>query len=126
LPHPLDLIALVLGVLFALRQMDVTQRQAAQFPHVPPADFARWWQKARGAYRLGSSVCFGKVLLDVVVARAMGAWPLPNAARWAIGLSLDAIWAALVLLAVWRSSRAHRLARELGIEKSVARANMDG
>jgi hypothetical protein len=41
LPHPLDLIALVLGVLFALRQMDVSQRQAASFPHVQPEDFAR-------------------------------------------------------------------------------------
>jgi hypothetical protein len=125
LPHPLDLIALVLGVLFALRQMDVTQRQAASFPHVPPADFDRWWKKARGAYRLGSSVCFGKIMLDIVVARAMGAWPLPNAARWGIGLSLDAAWAVLVVLAVWRSSRAHRLARELRIEKLVTPASSD-
>jgi hypothetical protein len=126
LPHPLDLIALVLGVLFALRQMDVAQRQAASFPHVPPADFARWWQKARGAYRLGTSACFGKILLDIVVAYGMARLPLPRAAQWGIGLSLDFAWVVLVVLAVWRSSRAHRLARELGIEARVAPASSDG
>jgi hypothetical protein len=126
LPHPLDLIALVLGVLFALRQMDVSQRQAASFPHVPAADFARWWQKARGAYRLGTSACFGKILLDLGVAYAMARVPLPRAAQWGIGLSLDFAWVVLVVLAVWRSSRAHRLARELGIEARVAPASSDG
>jgi hypothetical protein len=126
LPHPLDLIALVLGVLFALRQMDVSQRQAASFPHVAPEDFARWWQRARGAYRLGTSACFGKILVDLVAAYAMRQLPLSMGLRWGIGLSLDVGWAALVALAIFRSSRAHRLARELGIEGRVVPSSSDG
>ena len=123
LPHPLDLIALVLGVLFALRQMDVTQRQATSFPQVAPADFARWWGKARGAYRLGSSACFGKIFVDIVAAYGMRHIVLPRAAYVTIGLSLDFTWLVLVVLAIWRTSRAHALARELGIEVRVKPAS---
>ena len=122
MPHPLDLIALVLGVLFSLRQMDVTQRQAAAFPSVREADFTRWWQAARGAYRLGSSVCFGKIALDIVVAYVMRRVPLPTPVRLTIGLGLDLGWTVLVVLAVLRSRRAHALARELGIEAPVRSA----
>ena len=116
MPHPLDLIALVLGILFTIRQMDVTQRQAANYPGVREADFTRWWQRARGAYRLGGTICFGKILLDIAMAYTMRRVPMPPAARIGIGLSLDLSWVAIVVLAVLRSQRAHALARELGIE----------
>ena len=116
LPHPLDLIALVLGILFTLRLMDVTQRQAASYPAILETDFTRWWQRARGAYRLGTSACFGKILADIIAAYAMRHLWMPTAARWVIGLTLDVGWAALVALAVFRTTRAHALARDLGIE----------
>lgn len=115
-PHPLDLIALILGILFTLRQMDVTQRQAANFPAVREADFTRWWELARGAYRLGSSVCFAKILLDIAAAYWMRHAPPPAAVRWAVGLTLDLGWIALVIVAWVRSRRAHAVARDLGIE----------
>jgi hypothetical protein len=116
LPHPLDLIALVLGILFTLRQMDVTQRQAKSFPQVSEADFTRWWRQARGSYRLGSSACFGKILLDVFAAYVMRHVALPAPLRIGIGVTLDLGWLTLVLIA-WRGShRAHGLARDLGIE----------
>jgi len=123
LPHPLDLIALVLGILFALRLMDVTQRQATSYPGLREAEFARWWQRARGAYRLGSSACFGKILADIIAAYAMRHTQMPSAARWGIGLTLDLGWVVLVALAVFRSNRAHALARDLGIEVRVKRAD---
>ena len=116
MPHPLDLIALVLGILFAIRQMDVSQRQAQNYPDVREADFARWWQRARGAYRLGSSACFAKILLDIAAAYIMRHVFLSMPVRISIGLSLDIGWALLVVLAFLRSQRAHALARELGIE----------
>ena len=116
MPHPLDLIALVLGILFTIRQMDVTQRQAANYPGVREADFTRWWGRARGAYRLGSTVCFGKILLDIAMAYVMRRVPMPSPVRIGIGLTLDLAWVALVVVAVLRSQRAHALARELGIE----------
>jgi len=115
-PHPLDLIALILGILFTLRQMDVTQRQAASFPQVREADFMRWWQLARGAYRIGASASFAKILLDITAAYWMRhAFP-PAALRWTVGLTLDLGWVALVAIAWARSRRAHALARDLGIE----------
>jgi hypothetical protein len=116
LPHPLDLIALVLGILFTLRQMDVTQRQAASYPGIREADFQRWWRLARGSYRLGSSACFGKIILDIAAAYTMRHTPMPPAARWGIGLTLDLGWVVLVALAMLRTRRAHALARDLGIE----------
>jgi hypothetical protein len=116
LPHPLDLIALVLGVLFAIRQMDIAQRQAKNYPHVALPDFERWLARARGAYRLGANVCFAKIMLDIAVAYWMRHTFLPAAVRWGVGLSLDVTWAVLVVLAVWRSQRAHALAREVGVE----------
>ena len=116
MPHPLDLIALVLGILFAIRQMDIAQRQASNYPGVREADFTRWWQRARGAYRLGSSACFAKILLDIALAYMMRRVPMPLSTRVAIGLPLDLGWVALVVFAVIRSQRAHALARDLGIE----------
>jgi hypothetical protein len=122
LPHPLDLIALILGILFTLRQMDVTQRQAKNFPDVREADFTRWWQSARSAYRLGSSACFGKILVDIAVAYIMQHVPMPMPLRVGIGLTLDLGWVALVVLAFLGSRRAHALARDLGIEVQVRSA----
>jgi hypothetical protein len=121
LPHPLDLIALVLGILFTLRQMDVSQRQAKNYPSVREADFMRWWQRARGAYRLGSSACFAKILLDIIAAYTMRRVPMPMGMRIGIGLTLDFSWVVLVVLAVLRSQRAHTLARDLGIEVRAPR-----
>jgi len=115
-PHPLDLIALVLGILFTLRQMDVAQRQASQFPQVREADFTRWWQLARGAYRVGSTVCFAKIFLDILAAYWIRHALPPAAARWTVGLTLDLGWLALIGVAWFRSRRAHALARDLGIE----------
>jgi hypothetical protein len=123
LPHPLDIISLVLGILFTLRQMDVAQRQAANYPGVREADFTRWWGRARGAYKLGSSVCFAKILLDIAMAYVMQRVPMPAPLRIGIGLTLDLTWVALVVWAVLRSQRAHALARELGIELRVRRSD---
>ncbi len=116
MPHPLDLIALVLGILFTLRQMDVTQRQAVNFPQVREADFNRWWQLARGAYRLGSTACFAKIILDIAASYWMSHARPPAAVRWTVGLTLDLGWFALVGIAWFRSRRAHALAHDLGIE----------
>ena len=113
----------MLGVLFALRQMDVSQRQASSFPQVTEAEFNRWWRKARGAYRLGSSACFGKIMLDIAAAYVMRHSAMPRGLRLGIGLSLDLGWVVLVILAVWQSSRAHALARDLGIEARATRSS---
>jgi len=120
LPDPFDLIALVLGILFSLRQMDISLRQKAQFPSVREADFERWQSLARGAYRLGAVACFGKILLDIVFAFFLRrGLRLPFALQFGMGLSITLVCAVVVVLAVLRSRRAHALARDLGIELRV-------
>ena len=116
MPHPLDLIALVLGILFSLRQMDTAQREHERFPHVAAADFDAWKRSALNAYRLGASACFGKVLLDIAFKYLMIHYAMSSPWRWGLGLSSDIGWVVLVVLAWWRIRAAHTRARELGIE----------
>ncbi|HWP09941.1 MAG TPA: hypothetical protein VNN72_29565 [Polyangiaceae bacterium] len=112
-----DLLALILGILFSLRQMDVSLRQKEQFPAVAEADFNRWRDQARRNYRMGAAACFGKIGFDIVFAFLLkhGLHP-PFALQVTLGLSAVVAWIALVALAVWRTQRTHALARDLGIE----------
>jgi hypothetical protein len=116
LPHPLDLVALILGILFTLRQMDVANRQPDRYPHVPVADFERWKRAALVAYRWGASACFAKVLLDIAFAYLMGRYSFPSGLRWGIGLTLDLGWVGLVIYSYVRVMRARALGRQVGTE----------
>jgi hypothetical protein len=120
LPHPFDLVALILGIYSALRQMDVSGRHASSYPGVDAGVFERWRKLAQSAYRLGMAANFGKVLLDLVLSRVLWAFPMSAALRTGIGLSVDALWVALVILTFVRARRALAFAREHGIEKPVA------
>jgi len=115
--HLLHPVVLVIGVLFALRRMDVSMRAPEQHPGVPGEAFARWKLRASRAYGLGMAACFGKVMLDFAFAY----WffrlsPPPAAVRWTIGLTLDVGWVVLVVLSYWQVRKAHALAREIGVE----------
>jgi hypothetical protein len=116
LPHPLDLLALILGILFTLRQMDIANRHADRYPGVPQADFERWKRAALVAYRWGSSACFAKVLLDIGFSFLMSRYPFPAGLRWGIGLTLDAGWVLLVIYSYLRVMRARAFGREIGTE----------
>lgn len=116
LPHPLDLIYLILGVLFSLRQLDVNMRVAKNYPNVAAADFERWKRAAVIAYRTGAWTAFGKVLIDIVLAYAFRSLLPPVVVMRAVGLALDVAAVALVVYAIVRMRRARALARELGIE----------
>jgi len=120
LPHPLDLVALILGVFSALRQMDVAGRRAESYPGVNVATFERWQAQAKSAYRLGMAANFGKVLLDLVMSRVLWAFAMPATLRTGIGVSLDVAWVALLVLTFVRARRALAFAREHGLEKRAA------
>jgi hypothetical protein len=117
LPHPLDLIALILGLFSALRQMDVSARQASSYPDVDARLFESWRRQAKSAYRLGMAANFGKVLLDLVMSRVLWAFEMPTWLRRGIGGSLDLLWVALLVLTFVRARRALAFARANGIEK---------
>jgi hypothetical protein len=120
LPHPLDLVALILGIFSALRQMDVAARRAESYPGVEAATFERWQKQAKAAYRLGMAANFGKVLIDLVMSRLLWAFPIPTALRTGIGVSLDVAWVVLLVLTFVRARRALAFAREHGLEKRAA------
>ena len=121
--HILHPVVLILGVLFALRRMSVSQQQADQHPGVAADAFDRWKLQASRAYFLGMSACFGKVLLDYLLAYlfpAVSAAALPRSFRIGIGLTLDVAWVVLVIVSYLRVRKAHALAREIGVERPLA------
>jgi len=119
-----DLLALILGILFSLRQMDVSMRQKDRYPNVSEADFTRWRDQARSNYRLGAGACFGKILFDIVFAFLLNhGLPMPFAVKLTLGLSVVVLWMLGVGVAVWRTQRSHALARELGIEARGTSSN---
>jgi hypothetical protein len=121
LPHPLDIVYLILGVLFSLRQLDVSMRRATSYPNTTEADFERWKRAAVIAYRIGASSCFGKVLLDIVLAYVFRSLLPPVILMRSIGVALDVAAVALVVYAIVRIRRSRVLAREVGTETVPAR-----
>ena len=116
--HLLHPVVLILGVLFALRRMDVSMRAVEQYPGIDPEKFERWKRLALGGYGLGMSVSFGKVLLDYAFAYLFSRGFAPfRPVRMGIGLSLAAGWVVLVVVAYLRVRRAHKLAREIGTDR---------
>ena len=114
--HQLHPVVLIIGVLFALRRMNVSMREAADHPGVSAEAFDRWKLEAARAYRLGMSACFGKVLFDYLFAYLFRAYPPPVVLAWGVGLSLEILWVVLVAVSYWRVRKAHALAREIGVE----------
>lgn len=116
LPHPLDIVYLILGVLFSLRQLDVSMRRATSYPNTNEADFERWKRAAVLAYRIGAWSCFGKVLLDIVLAYVFRSLLPPVMLMRSVGVALDVGAVALVVYAIVRIRRSRVLAREVGTE----------
>lgn len=116
LPHPLDLVYLILGVLFSLRQLDINMRVAKNHSHVAEADFDRWKRAAVIAYRTGAWTAFGKVLLDIVLAYVFRSVLPPVVVMRVVGVALDVAAVALIVYAVVRIRRARALERKLGLE----------
>ena len=119
--HPFHPVVLIIGVLFALRRMSVSQRALDQHPGVEPQAFESWKALARSAYGLGMSACFGKVLVDYAVAYLFGRLPVPIVLVRVVGIGLEVAWVVLVVVSYLRVRRAHKLAREIGIEQAPAK-----
>jgi hypothetical protein len=115
--HPFHPVVLIIGVLFALRRLNVSMRAAEQYEGVDTEAFGRWKLQALRAYGLGMSGSFGKVLLDYLLAALFHLRPPPMLVARAIGISLDVGWVVLVAVAYFRVHKAHALAREIGVER---------
>jgi hypothetical protein len=116
LPSPLDLFAIIFGILLTMRKLDVAHRQPSQHPSVGAADFELWQRAAMSAYGLGIWACFLKLVVDFAGRYLFGALQPSKAVAMTVGIGLDLVWVAVLLLTWRRVQRAHALAERVGVE----------
>jgi hypothetical protein len=111
----LDIIAVIVGVLYTVRKLDIRKRESEQFPHVPRAEFERWRDREAGAYSLISAACFAKILGDYAfLYYVQKSAPSPAIIR-AGGASIFAIWLIALIIGAVRANSARKLRESLGI-----------
>ena len=110
------LLAVVLGILYTKRKLDVQRRTAAGSPHVSLADFERWKSREVFAYNLASSACAIKVVVDI------GLYAMHQRIPWSlvrvIGFTAFLAWVAALVTSLVLGSRARRLREALRIDLS--------
>ncbi len=121
----LDICAILLGISFTIAKLDAQGRKAENFPNVPVADFERWRAWTMSIYRLGSGICFLRVIFHQGWAVYLGRQtltPAPGANPAAVppalmypAMAMDAVFLAALAITFIRGSRARALRRELGI-----------
>jgi len=114
-----DICALLLGISFTIAKLDAQGRNPSNFPHVAPADFERWRTWTVSVYRLGSTVCFMRVLFhqgwSIYLSRQIVTGPAAPVGMRVAALSMDLLWLGGVAATFIRSSRTRKLRRELGM-----------
>jgi hypothetical protein len=109
-----DILSVIFGILLTVRKLDVSRRQASEFPNVDPAAFERWRAYAASVYSLASWACFVRVIASVVFTLFVAKHLPWNAVR-VVGAVLDLGWAFIMILTVVRSGRARKQRDALGI-----------
>lgn len=114
-----DVLAIILGILFSVRRMDVRKRQADQFPQVPAEQFEIWKARASAAYQLGAVSSFAKIFVDYgfryLAGRTELAWTWVQLGGALIFFS----WLGLLVWSWLQSRSARRLAEQLGLDLSA-------
>lgn len=125
----LDIVAILLGIMFTIAKLDAQGRKTGDFPHVAEQDFERWRGWTTSIYRLGSAVCFLRVLFHQGYALWVSRQPmtgrvftdngqkvqaLPPALMYP-GMIMDALFLGIIAVTFIRANRARALRRELNI-----------
>jgi hypothetical protein len=115
----LDICAILLGISFTIAKLDAQGRKASNFPLVAEADFERWRSWTVSIYRLGSSMCFLRVLFHqgwaLYAARYPSAGPVASRPLMLLAMAMDLAFLSALAATFIRGSRARALRRELGI-----------
>jgi hypothetical protein len=121
----LDIVAILLGISFTIAKLDAQGRSAEGFPHVRIVDFERWRNWTLSIYRLGSGMCFVRVLFHqgwAVYLSRQTLTPAPGMNPAAVppglmypAMAMDAVFLGVLAATFIRASRARALRRELGI-----------
>jgi hypothetical protein len=115
----LDILAILLGIFWTVAKLDAVGRKAESFPHVSPLEFERWREWTSSLYRLGSGVCFLRVIFHQAWALYLGRQAVhgpaaPASLRYP-ALAMDLVFLATVALTFVRAHRARTLRDQLGI-----------
>lgn len=121
LPHPLDIVALLLGVFLLMRKSDVRAEDAANYPESLRAELESWRARALAAYTIGTRACFGRVFADFIFMALLRRVAVPDFLRWGVGIAIDVGWVALLVLCWLRARSAHKL--KASIVAAVPREN---
>lgn len=115
----LDICAILLGILFTIAKLDAQGRTAESFPDVPVAEFERWRTWTVSIYRLGSTMCFARVLFHQGWALYLAKHPVttPAAPKSLVvpAIIVDALFLGIIAATFIRGGRARELRRQLGI-----------
>jgi len=114
-----DVCAVLLGIYFTIAKLDAQGRRHEAFPHVSAADFERWRNWTVSVYRLGSSICFLRVVFHQAWAfylnrQALTSPVAPRALMYP-ALAMDLVFFTTIVVTFIRASRVRKLRRELGI-----------
>lgn len=123
LPHPLHIVAILLGIFLLIRKSEIRADDPAAHEGVAPADFEAWRQRALAAYTIGTRACFGKVFVDFLFLAILKRVEVESWLRTSIGVSLDLAWVALLVVCWLRSRSASRLGQKLGIRAAKPAAS---
>jgi hypothetical protein len=124
-----DILAILLGIMFTIAKLDAQGRKAADFPHVAEQDFERWRGWTTSIYRLGSALCFLRILFHQGYAFWVSRQPMTgrvfteNGQQLQAlpphliypGLAMDVLFLGAVAITFVRANRARALRRELNI-----------
>jgi len=111
----ITVVALILGILFTLRKLDVQKRQPEDFPRVDAAAFERWKALEGGAYSLGSAACFLQIIVDYAFRWWANRVTLDWTAVRIVGGGIFAAWVIALMVAALRGASGRKLREELGI-----------
>ena len=115
----LDIVAILLGISFTIAKLDAQGRKAESFPQVAAAEFERWRDWTVSIFRLGSTLCFARVLFhqgwSIYIRRHPASGPAAPLSMRLPAMAMDALFLGVLAATFIRASRARALRRELGI-----------
>jgi hypothetical protein len=108
------LLAVILGIIYTIRKLDVRRREPSEFPKVNPDEFERWKKKELFAHNLAGFACFLKVLIDIAMLSLRGSidW---NVVRLVGGTAFFG-WVLALVASLVLGSSARKLRDQLGID----------
>lgn len=115
-PSALDVIAVIFLVLSTVRKLDVAGRSPEDHASVPVREFEAWRARESTAYGLTIWACMLKLVVGYGFLYLALKFEMSSDWIRLGGFSVDAAWAAALIVAWRRRAAARKLALSLGID----------